>query len=221
MWKKIGLVLGFLVFVSSVKAQDPITEIIRMGVIKVIKAVDLKIQRMQNETLWLQNAQKVLENTLTKARLEEISGWVQSQRDLYKQYYEELWKVKSAIAFYSRIQALVKKQALVVRLYREAWAGVSKDNHFTAEELMYIGDTYIGILKQSLNNLEQVQLVIQSFALEMSDGQRLEMIEEVASDIDQNYSDLKAFNVRNVQISLGRAKDEHEVEVVRMIYGIK
>ena len=42
--------------------QIPVLEIIKEGITKVIVAVDLKIQRLQNETIWLQNAQKVLEN---------------------------------------------------------------------------------------------------------------------------------------------------------------
>lgn len=220
-WKVVWLVCLMLVMHSPVKAQDPITEIIRRGIIKVIKAVDLKIQRMQNETLWLQNAQKTLENTLSKTRLEEIAGWVEKQRELYRQYYDELWRVKSSIAFYSRIRDLSQKQLLLVHAYKEAWAGVRKDKHFSAQELVYIGDTYLGILKQSLNNLQQVQTVVQSFSLEMTDGQRLELIGQVAADIDRNYSDLKAFNARNIQISLGRARDQQDVAVVRSIYGLQ
>ncbi|WP_245798237.1 conjugal transfer protein TraI [Cnuella takakiae] len=175
---------------------------------------------MQNETLWLQNAQKALENTLSKTRLEEITGWVTKQRDLYQDYYDQLWRVKSAISLYAEIRELTRKQLRIVQAYKVAWAGVRKDQHFTVQELVYISDTYTGMLKQCLNNLQQVQSLVQSFTLEMTDGQRMGMISNIADDIDRNYSDLKAFNVRNVQISLSRARDEQELEVVRMIYGL-
>ena len=72
-----------------------ILEIIKAGVKKVIKAVDLKIQRLQNKTIWLQNAQKTLENTLSKLKLDEISDWTKRQKTLYKDYFDELAKVKS------------------------------------------------------------------------------------------------------------------------------
>lgn len=219
-WKCIGLVSVMLLVSVVGRTQDPITEIIRQAVVKVIKAVDLKIQRMQNETLWLQNAQKSLENALSKTRLAEIGDWVEKQSNLYQQYYDELWRVKSTIALYSRIRELTRKQLLVVKAYKQAWNGVGSDKHFTADELQYIGTVYLGILKQSLNNLQQVQTVVQSFALEMSDGERLEWISRVGDDIEQNYHDLKAFNTRNIELSLSRAKDEHDVAVVRMIYGL-
>jgi hypothetical protein len=217
------MIVGFLCCCQGFTsvAQDPITLLIKQGVVKVIKAVDLKIQRMQNETLWLQHAQKALENTLSKTRLDEIAGWVEKQRDLYREYYDELWRVKSALAFYHRIKELTRKQVQVVQAYKNAWAGVRKDGHFTPEEIAYIGNVYLGILKQSLSNLEQVQLVMQSFSLEMSDAQRLQMIDVVADDIQENYNDLNAFNTRNIQISLNRSKDDVEVAVIKSIYGLK
>src|SRR5450759_1785832 len=72
-----------------------ILEIIKAGVKKVIKAVDLKIQRLQNKTIWLQNAQKTLENKMSELKLTQIGDWVQKQKTLYADYFDELWKVKN------------------------------------------------------------------------------------------------------------------------------
>ena len=69
--------------VNKIAAQDPITLIIKEGIKKVIQAVDLKIQRLQNKTIWLQNAQKTLENTMSQLKLDEITDWVERQRTLY------------------------------------------------------------------------------------------------------------------------------------------
>ena len=45
--------------VQEAKAVAAIVVIIREAIKKVIKAVDLMIQRLQNKTIWLQNAQKI------------------------------------------------------------------------------------------------------------------------------------------------------------------
>ena len=79
---------------QKTNAQIPVLEIIRQGIKKVIIAVDLKIQRLQNKTIWLQNAQKTIENTMSKLRLDEIGDWVERQRKLYADYFDELHKVK-------------------------------------------------------------------------------------------------------------------------------
>jgi hypothetical protein len=56
------MVIVLMSIAPETKAQDPITLIIKQGIKKVIIAVDLKIQRLQTKTIWLQNAQKVVEN---------------------------------------------------------------------------------------------------------------------------------------------------------------
>jgi len=82
----LGIGLMFFSMVLATKgteAQIPIADIIKEGVKKVIIAIDLRIQRLQNETIWLQNAQKTLENQMSKLKLGEISDWVEKQRKLY------------------------------------------------------------------------------------------------------------------------------------------
>lgn len=103
--------------IGQANAQVAILEVIKAGVKKVVKAVDLKIQRMQNETIWLQNAQKVMENQLSKLKLTEISNWTERQKELYSKYYTDLWKVKSAITYYQRIKDITTKQVFLVEQY--------------------------------------------------------------------------------------------------------
>src|SRR3954466_16391775 len=113
--KRLGVALGILILSFTTNgnkacAQELFADIIKAGIKKAIRAVDLKIQRLQTKTIWLQNAQKVIENKMAKAHLEEISGWVEKQRTLYADYYSELWKVKSKIGYYERIKEISIRQ---------------------------------------------------------------------------------------------------------------
>lgn len=202
-------------------AGIPIALIIKEAISKVIKAVDLMVQRLQNKTIWLQNAQKVLENKLNELKLTEIAEWTEKHRKLYKEYYDELWKVKNAIATYQRVRDVMDKQVRLVDEYKRCWNIVQKDQHFTKEELDYMYRVYSGIMEESVKNLDQILIVVNSFKTQMSDGKRLQIIEDAADQIDQNYFDLKEFNNQNLLLSLNRAKDEHEIESVRKLYGLK
>src|SRR3954468_24616081 len=106
---------------TKTAAQFDISSIINAGVKKVINAVDLSIQRMQNKTIWLQNAQKELENIMSQAKLTEISDWSQKQKDLYAGYFDELWKVKEAIAYYHRIKEITQKQLAIINEYKRVF----------------------------------------------------------------------------------------------------
>lgn len=221
--KKLFIILIFSMTLphQEAHAQIDIVSIIKAGIKKVIIAVDLKIQRLQNKTIWLQNAQKAIENTMSKVKLTEISGWVEKQKSLYKDYFDELWKVKNLISYYHRVKEITAKQLQLLAAYKKALALSKKDDHFTAQEIEYMGKVYSGILKESVQNLDQIFLVINSFSLQISDAKRLEIIDAAAAEIDQNYTDLVKFNHQNVMLSLQRSKDQNEVNIVRSLYGIK
>lgn len=203
------------------QAQDPVTEVIKAGFRKAIVAVDLKIQRLQNETIWLQNAQKVLENKLSELRLSEIADWTERQRQLYADYYEELWKVKAAIAYYGQVRDIIRQQAALVKEYRRAYALFRQDSNFSAGELDYMQQVYTGIMGESLKDLDQVLLAVNAFATQMSDGERLALIHRAAESIGRHYSDLREFNAQGIRLSLQRAREENDLQQVRQLYGLQ
>ncbi len=152
-----GLTIScFVLPVQRTFAINPIVEIIRIAVKKVIKAIDLRIQRLQNKTIWLQNAQKTLENKMQQLKLREISDWTEKQRKLYSDYYEELWKVKSAIAYYQKVKDIIRNQARIVDEHKHTLALFKQDKHFTVDEIKYMENIYSGILDESFKNLDQL-----------------------------------------------------------------
>ncbi|MCZ4223520.1 conjugal transfer protein TraI [Pedobacter rhodius] len=210
----------FVALPKVANAQVAVLEVIKAGVKKVIKAVDLKVQRLQNQTIWLQNAQKVLENQLSKLKLTEISDWTEKQKNLYSEYYEELWKIKSAIAYYKRIKDLTLKQVAIVDEYKWAWGLFNKDKHFKPEELEQMEKVYKGILDESIKNLDMIILVVNSFKTQMTDAKRLELINDAVNKMDGNYSDLKRYNQENIQLSIQRSRSLDETAKLKEIYGV-
>lgn len=222
--KKIIAVSIFMLVILTPTQQAhssiAILEIIRQGVKKVIVAIDLKIQRLQNKTIWLQNAQKVLENKLSELKLTEIAEWTENHRKLYEQYYNELWEIKNAISSWQRIRQIMQLQERLVDEYLRAWNLLKQDERFTKDELDYMYRIYSGILEESVRNLDEILLVINPFKTQMSDSERLEIVNRAGEKIEKNYADLKAFNAQNILLSMNRAKDTHEVETIRKLYGL-
>jgi hypothetical protein len=213
--------IGIVLPVNEAQAQIDVASIIKAGVKKVITAIDLKIQRLQNKTIWLQNAQKAVENTMSKIKLDEITTWVEKQKTLYQNYFNELRKVKTVISYYYRIRQVTSKQLQLVAAYKNALALFKQDKHFTSNEINYMISVYSGILDESVKNLDQILLVITSFSTQMDDAKRLEIIDASADAIEQNYMDLIQFNQQNISLSLHRSKDLCEINQVRVLYGLQ
>jgi hypothetical protein len=224
--KKIFLIAGLILLfnvapMQQVEAQIPILEIIKAGVKKVIKAIDLKIQRLQNKTIWLQNAQKTLENEMSKLKLQEIGDWADKQKQLYAKYFDELSKVKSAISTYHTVREIISKQGQLVTEYSRAFNLSKQDQNFTPQEIEYMGQVYTGILEESLKDIEQVQMVITAFATQMTDEKRLLIISNASDNLDRNLGDLRQFNQQNIRISLQRSKERNDIDVVKKLYGLE
>ncbi|REA55065.1 conjugal transfer protein TraI [Dyadobacter luteus] len=194
--------------------------IIKAVIERVVKAVDLMIQRRQNSVIRLQNAQKALENTMSKLKLDQITEWVSKQRELYRQYYDELKKVKSVIAYYFKIKQIAEKQLLILDICQKTAQIYQADKHFSQAELSDIRQIHQGILQQSAQNTDLLLLVVKSFSVHMTDAARLQLIEQTSENIDQLFEELISFNQQNQTLSLSRARSEFDTKVTRQLYGI-
>jgi len=220
--KLIVLLLLLSVFIlPAQRSHAQIVEAVKEAAKKVIKAMDLKIQRLQNKTIWLQNAQKKLENEFSKLKLNEISDWTEKQRKLYDDYFKELWRVKNVISTYQRVKQIIERQVQLIAEYKRAWELLRKDPHFSPAEINKMMQIYGGIMDESVRNIDQLILVTNSFATQMSDGKRLELISNAGNNVDRNLTDLRVFNNRNFRVSIARADDQKQAELLKKIYGLQ
>jgi len=213
-----------MIFVAAptqeAKPIPALAVILQQAINWVIKAVDLMIQRLQNDSIWLQNVQKVLENKLNDLKLTEIARWGQRQKDLFQKYYDDLWKVRQTLATYQRVSQIVQRQRQLVQQYSFTWQMVNQDRNFSRSEIDYMYVVYTGIINDSLFNLEQLLMAVNAYRVKMTDSKRLEIINKAADGIEKNYSDLQEFNKQNIKLSLSRSKDQHEIESIKKLYGL-
>ena len=208
-----------LIVMPTQKSHAFIWEIVRQAIIAAIKAADLAVQRLQNKTIWLQTVQKNLENVLSKVKLDEITDWTKKHKEQYQRYFDELKQVKDAISTYKKVKEIMEHQKQLVDEYQMAFNRFKQDKHFTADEIAYMAKVYTGIMDESINNLDQLFLVINAFNTEMTDGKRLQVIGSVAKQIDDNLNDLRDFNRQCIRLSFQRTKDENELKTMRRFYG--
>ncbi|WP_300601946.1 conjugal transfer protein TraI [Niabella sp.] len=219
-----GMLTGLLLFGGAPFQQASaigIWQIIKEAIVKVIKAIDLAVQRVQNQTIQLQHIQKEIENAMAKLKLKEIAEWSEKQRKLFKTYYDELWKVKKIIAYYKRIKSITDNQLQLIKEYKRAYALISNDKNFKPKELIYIFDVYTGILDESAKNIDELMIIVQSFSSQMSDAARLELIAKTDTEVSKNLSHLRRFTNQNILLSIERTKDKQEQQTIKTYYGLQ
>lgn len=213
----------FTVFVFTpskiLQAQDPVAEAIKLAVKKIIKAIDLQIQRLQNVTIELQNVQKKVENTLSKLKLKEIADWTQKQKDLYQEYFDELWRVKSILANYHRMTLIIDLQKQMFTEYKNTYNLVQSNINFSVSEKNFMLGVYKGMLDASLTGVDDMINMMKSFAVQMSDAERVALIDKTTDYLEGLLSDLRSFNGQNIALSQQRTRNRTDMETLRHIIG--
>ena len=201
-------------------AQVPVISLVSGVIKKIITALDLKVQELQNQTIALQNAEQNLENSMSLGNLNDITSWIGEERSLYQNYYKELATVKTIISDYDEVERIISEQEELVLEYKNAQSLFSQDKHFSASELSEMATVYNGILQESIRNLDEVVLAVKSFVTQMSDAERLLLIHKASAGMQKNLNDLRQYNNNNVWLSLQRATDEQDKQNVKTLYGI-
>ena len=217
-----GMALGLVALLvsSGVQAQIPIVSIISQLAQKVVVAIDLGVQKKQLETLELQSAEQDAQNSMEESELSDIGGWLQKQKDLYSEYYNELWQVKNAISGFERVKQMISEEAEIVRQFQTMSSVLGSDKHFTAAEVETMKNILNGILTESVHNIQKIELVINALVTQMADADRLRIIDGAGSAIDKNFSDMQQFYERNMLLSLERARGQNDIQATKALYGL-
>ncbi|MBX9780872.1 MAG: hypothetical protein K2X26_11040 [Chitinophagaceae bacterium] len=197
----VGSLLGCSI---AAQAVDPVTLLIS----KAIKAIDLKVQHLQNETMVAQTTQRAAETKMSASKLKEINGWQDQFKTLYQNYYAELKQAKSVLIKSSTVVRILSLQEQVVVEY----ARMGKDKRVKPE--------YDELLNTSMQILETLELVIRS-PLSMKDADRLFALKTLQESMAHCVYSIKGLNKRQTQMMASRTVLETDLQFVKKLYGIQ
>lgn len=205
---------------QNASAQVPVVSLVSGIIKKVIIALDLKVQELENQTIALQDAEANVENNLHRSSLNDIGSWLGKERDLYQQYYQELASVRQIIADYDEVKRVISEQKELVSEYHSASTLFHADRHFSVAELRQMDAIYRGILQESVRNLDEVMTAVQGVGTQMTDAERFTLIHNASAGMQRSLDHLRRFNDQNLRLSLARTADTRDRAVIRAWYGL-
>ncbi|MDB5232009.1 MAG: conjugation system ATPase, TraG family [Chitinophagaceae bacterium] len=209
--------IAVLFSLVPVRAQqlDPVSTAVN----KVIKAVDLKVQEMQNQTIWLQHAQQMIEHELSKTKLNEISDWENKQKQLYANYYNELREVKSVISNASHVKFVFSRQLQIMNECKRMLLLIKHDPHFAFWERDSLYRLFTSFMTESKNILFQLKQALRAQGLAMKDADRLSLVERCLKKMDTCLSREREINSSVRQAIKERTKAHNEMIFLEKLKG--
>jgi hypothetical protein len=138
---------------------------------------------------------------------------------LHEVFLDGLMVVSPEVRKYRRVADIISAQKSIVSEYKSALKAFRGSDVFGAEELDYMSSVYSSLFDASLQNLEDLAMVITSSKLRMGDEERLKAIDRIFLDTSGKLEFLRNFNQGAVVLFHQKQKEKREIEQLKSYYG--
>ncbi len=140
--------------------------------------------------------------------------------DLHKLFLDGLLKASPAVQKYKKVGNIIQCELNLISEYKTAYNRFKQDDNFSPDEIIYIVKVYNNLVDESIKGLGDLTTVITDNTLRASDDERLNVIDQLDTDMQNRLSFLRYFNNNTTVLALQRAREKNDVNTLRKIYGI-
>ncbi len=141
----------------------------------------------------------------------------QGNFDLHKNFLYGLLAVSPAVKKYKRIADIIQQQNQLVKEYKSAFKRFKTSNLFNSTEIKYMENVYENLFNNSLQNLDDLAMIVTAGKLRMSDDERLTAIDRVFDDVSDKLNFLRTFNKENNILALQRGREMLDTKVSKQL----
>ncbi|RZK13154.1 MAG: TerB family tellurite resistance protein [Flavobacterium sp.] len=147
-----------------------------------------------------------------------IKNISQGNFSLHEVFLDGLMLVSPEVKKYRRVADILSYQKNIISEYKSAFKRFNASENFNLTEIDYLGRVYKQLFDQSLDNLDELAMVITSAKLRMSDDERLQAIDRIFADVQDKLVFLRDFNSKATSISLAREKQKSDLKQSLKLY---
>ena len=149
-----------------------------------------------------------------------IKDLSQGNFNLHKTFLDGLMTVSPMVRKYKRVADIINNQVTIVKEYKNTFSRFKQDGNFNPGEIEYFGKVYSNLFRQSLNDLDELTMILTDSKLRMSDDERLEAIDRIYTNMQDKLLFLRHFNNNTTILAVQRAREKKDVLTMKYIYGI-
>lgn len=170
---------------------------------------------------------KVYKNSLQKGYaiakegLTTIGNSKNNEYTLHGNYFTSLQKVHPSIKNYNRISDIIFIQNKIIQACNIALIQARESGVYNENEISYVQRVYGRLLNECKTKSEELITITVDNKLEMTDNERMERIDALYDDMQDQYTFLKSFSNATIVLAASRTKAKNNVETSRILYGIK
>lgn len=138
---------------------------------------------------------------------------------LHEVFLDGLMIVSPEVKKYRKVADIITYQKSIVKEYKSALKAFKASDVFANGELEYLSSVYNNLFDASIQNIEDLTIVITSSKLRMNDEERLKAIDRIFLDVSDKLEFLRSFNREAVMLAKQKERQKQEILHLRSIYG--
>ncbi len=149
--------------------------------------------------------------TIVSTGYNSVKNIAQGNFSLHDLFLNGLWLVSPEVRKYYKITEIIRFQKDIVLEYKSAFKRFAAGGTFNASELNYMSKVYSKLFDESLDNLDQLAMVITANKLRMSDDERMQAIDKIFADTEEKLFYLRDFNRKTSILHVQRQHEKAEI----------
>lgn len=150
-----------------------------------------------------------------------IKDIAQGNFSMHKLFLDGLLSVSPTVKKYQRIVDIINSQQTLVTEYKTALAHFKGLQLFSSADINYLQSVYDNLFDKSLQNLDELLMVITDNKLRASDAERMNAIDRIYKDMEDKLEFLRDFNNHTGLLATQRQKALQENKSLQRLYGIQ
>lgn len=144
----------------------------------------------------------------------------QGNFNLHDAFLNALLLVSPTVRKYKRVADIISCQSQIVKEYRSAFNRFKSTNLFNSSEITYMEDVYKNLFNKSLQNLDELGMVLTAGKLRMSDDERIAAIDRIYKVISDKLVFLRSFNNEGSVLAVQRGREMVDTKLSEKLNGL-
>lgn len=136
-------------------------------------------------------------------------------------FLDGLFLINPEIQKYRRVVDIIENQLYLVKEYKAAYNGFKNSGAFNVEQIEYIANVYEKLFSDSMENLDELLIIITARQVRMSDDERLAAIDRIYESVTKKLKFLRVFNSQQAMLGVSRLQDKYEMESLKTLHGLE
>lgn len=158
--------------------------------------------------------------SIAKKGLNAISDFKRGELGLHADYFNYLNLINPQIKSYSRVAKIIALQVKILNSCSRTIRHINQNDLFHGNEVAYIKRVLERLITDCDTTVNELIDILTKGKLEMKDDERLERIDKLYQNMEENYSFCEDFSNQTRMMGLSRSAESKDVKTSRALQGV-